>query len=213
MKNLALVTAITTHPAGNARHGAAHALAHSRFHFGPGAERAVQSGLILAHRECGAVDVYLVTAGYPVGQDEDGVDIYADWAIAVLGVSRRKFFAPLRHLRAMMVAQGDGKAAAWALVRASSAASIGYHGYPDCYGIEALVDGVGVTAKTITTQRGVSVELTLSAPPAVAAGFYRHEDGDCDEVIPLSSLGRGCKRHPVTNPARLARRRLGPVAG
>ena len=230
MKYLALVTAILSRPVAAVRDAAVAALKAGRFHFGPAAERAVFSGQIWAHRYTGdgpgesrthrlqgtrlpGVDVYLMTAGYPVGQDEDGVDIYGDWCFAVLGISRRRFFAPLRRLRAMMVAQGNGADAAWALVRASQAASIGYHGFPDWYGVEALVSGVAATATTITTQRGVGVTLTLSAPPAVEAGYYRHEDGDTDETLPISSLGRGLKRHPVTNPARLARRRLGAVAG
>ena len=97
MKYLALIAAIANHPADNARHGAAHAVAHNRFHFGPAAERAVQSGQILAHRAEAGVDVYLVTAGYPVGQDEDGCDVYEDWCFAILGISRRHFFAPLRR--------------------------------------------------------------------------------------------------------------------
>lgn len=230
MKHLALVTAILTHPAADARHGAAWALEHDRFHFGPAAEASIFSGQIWAHRYTGegpgearthrlqgtrlpGVDVYLMTAGCPVGRGEDGCDIYGDWCFAVLGISRRKFFAPLRRLRAVLMAQGNGKDAAWALVRASQAAAISYHGLPDCHGVTALVDGVGVTSTTITTHHGAGVSLALAAPPGVSAGFYRHEDGDCDEVLPIASLGRGYKTHPVTNPSRLARRRLGPVAG
>ena len=212
MKSLALVTAITTHQAGNARHGAAWALKHDRFHFGPGAERAVQSGQILAHRERDGIHVYLVTAGYPVAKDEDGCDVYEDWCFAVLGISRRKFFAPLRSLRAMMLAHGDGKSAAWALVRASQAAAIGYHCYPDCHRVVAVVDRVAVVAATATTPGGASVTIKLTVPPSVSSGLCHHEDGDCDETLPIASLGRGFSRHPVTNPSRLARRRLGPVA-
>ena len=210
MNYLALVTAITTHRCANVSHGAAHALAHNRLHFGPAAERAIQGGQILAHRASGGVDVCLVTAGYPVDQD-DGVDVYGDWCFAILGISRRRYLAPLRRLRAMMLAQGNGKDAAWALVRASQAADVGYHGYPDCYGIKAMVDGVAVTATTVTTRFGASVALSLGLPPGVADGSCHHQDGDSDEVLPIASLGLGHKRHPVTNPSRLARRRLGRV--
>ena len=227
MKNLALITAILSHPVGGVRDAAAAAIKAGRFHFGPAAERTVFSGQIWAHRFTGdgpgesrtnrlqgarmaGVDVYLMTAGYPVGQDNNGCDVYTDWCFAILGISRRRFFAPLRRLRAVMVAQGNGADAAWALVRASQAASVGYHGFPDCHGVSALVNGVGVAATTITTQRGVSVSLSLGVPPAVGAGFCRHEDGDGDETLPIASHRRGVKRHPVTNPNRCARRRLAP---
>ena len=224
MKYLALVTAIVNHPAANARHGAAQALARSRFHFGPAAERAIQGGQILAYRytaegpgdRLAGVDVYLVTAGYPVDKDEDGCDVYDDWCFAILGISRRRFFAPLRRLRAMMMAQGNGRDAAWSLVCASQAAVCRYYGYPDCYGVEALVDGVAVTATLTTIRFGVarvraSVTLELGTPPAVEAGAYRYESGGVDRTNPIALLWRGARWNFVTNPSRMARRRLGRV--